>query len=121
MSIPASELQSHATGGAVDGGPGEDLAKVAGKSPTQLAMARFRKDKLSMVAFVVVAAYSLLAIAAPFLVHWGVLDPYSFHNSSKYLNINLGSVRPRRLAREVEALELAEPCAREFARVGLGV
>ena len=93
MSVPASELGSHT----IDTDPGlmptsEDAAKVAGKSPTQLAMARFRKDKLSMTAFIVVAAYSLLAIAAPFLVHFGVLDPYTFHNSAKVLDINLGSV-----------------------------
>jgi peptide/nickel transport system permease protein len=93
MSVPASELQSHVAGGDVGGPVDEDAAaKVAGKSPTQLALARFRKDKLSMASFVIVVAYTLLAIAAPFLVHWGVLDPYSFHNSSKFLDINLGSV-----------------------------
>src|ERR1700755_158924 len=93
MSVPASELQSHVAGGDTGAPLDPELAaKGAGKSPTQLALAPFRKDKLSMIAFVVVVAYTLLAIAAPFLGHWGVLDPYSFHNSSKFLDINLGSV-----------------------------
>ena len=94
MSVPASELGSHT----IDTDPGlippdaDAAAKVAGKSPTQLALARFRKDRLSMTSFVIVVLYTLLAIAAPFLVHWGVLDPYSIHNSNKILDINLGSV-----------------------------
>jgi peptide/nickel transport system permease protein len=91
MSLPASELGSHTVSTDLSQTE-DDAAKVAGRSPTQLAMARFRKDKLSMAAFIVVVLYVLLAIAAPFLVHWGVLDPYSFHNSDKYLNINEGSI-----------------------------
>ena len=55
-----------------------DLAKVdQGKSPTQLAIGRFRTDKLSMIAFGFVVTYILAAIAAPFLVKFGVLDPYT--------------------------------------------
>ncbi len=94
MSVPASELGSHT----IDTDPGlmppdaDAAAKVAGRSPTQLAVARFRKDRLSMASFVVVCLYVVLAVAAPFLVHFGVLDPYAFHNSSKFLDINLGSV-----------------------------
>jgi peptide/nickel transport system permease protein len=72
-----------------------DVTPVAGKaveglSPTQLAVRRFRRDKLSMVSFVVVALYSLAAIAAPILVKTGVLDPYTLHQN--LLNLNLGSV-----------------------------
>ncbi len=55
--------------------------KIVGRSPMQLAMRRFRKDKLSMAAFTVVAVYFLAAVAAPFLVKFGVLDPYTFHNT----------------------------------------
>ena len=40
---------------------------VAGLSPTKLAIRPFRKDRLSMVSFVVVALYILPALAAPFL------------------------------------------------------
>ena len=43
----------------------------------QLALARFRKDKLSMGAFFIVAIYLLAAVSAPFLVKLGVLDPLS--------------------------------------------
>ena len=42
-------------------------------------MDRFRQDKLSMISFVVVVLYLLAAIAAPFLVKFGVLDPTTFH------------------------------------------
>ncbi|HEY0888224.1 MAG TPA: ABC transporter permease [Nocardioides sp.] len=61
----------------------DETAKVAGKSPTRLAVERFRKDKLSMIAFVIVALYLLAALAAPFLVKFGVLDPFTLHNSGE--------------------------------------
>ncbi|CUR54703.1 Binding-protein-dependent transport systems inner membrane component [metagenome] len=54
-------------------------AVVKSKSPTQLAMARFRKDKKSMVALIVVLGYFVAGIAAPILVALGVLDPYTTH------------------------------------------
>ena len=78
MTVPATQLESE---NLPDPGatPEGDLAKVAGRSPTQLALARFRRDKLSMIAFVVVVLYILGGIAAPFLVKFGVLDPYTFH------------------------------------------
>lgn len=57
-------------------GPVKESA-IAGKSPTRLAYERFRADTKSMVAFWIVVAYLLLAIAAPFLVKFGVLDPTS--------------------------------------------
>jgi peptide/nickel transport system permease protein len=94
MSVGASELGSHT----IDTDPGmippdEDAAaKVAGKSPTQLAMARFRQDRLSMISFVIVVVYVVLAISAPLLVKFGVLDPYSFHSNNTVLDINAGSI-----------------------------
>ena len=73
-----SELESHLIGGEPEGSGEEAGGKaVVSKSPTQLAFGRFRKDKLSMISFVVVALYFLAAIAAPILVNTGVLDPYS--------------------------------------------
>lgn len=54
-------------------------SSVEGRSPMQLAVARFRADKKSMAALVVVALYFLAAIAAPILVRLGVLDPYAIH------------------------------------------
>jgi peptide/nickel transport system permease protein len=75
-----SELESHLLGNE----PEEPAAEVPGqavvsRSPTQLALGRFRKDKLSMVSFVIVVFYFLAAIAAPILVHFGVLDPTTNH------------------------------------------
>jgi peptide/nickel transport system permease protein len=52
---------------------------IAGRSPMQLAMARFRKDRLSMVSFFISLLLVLCAIAAPILVAAGVLHPNSFH------------------------------------------
>jgi len=73
-----SELESHLLGEEPKE-PAEEIAgkAVVSKSPTQLAMRRFRKDKLSMVSFTIVALYFLAAVAAPILVNTGVLDPYT--------------------------------------------
>lgn len=79
MSVQASNLESEQLPDPT-AGPGGDLSKIAGQSPTRLAVGRFRRDKLSMIAFVVVLLYFLAAIAAPFLVKAGVLDPTSFNN-----------------------------------------
>jgi peptide/nickel transport system permease protein len=57
----------------------EGAAKVAGRSPTQLAIARFRSDKLSMVSFFISVFIILCAIAAPILVALDVLNPRKFH------------------------------------------
>ena len=77
-----SELESHLLGAEPEGPPVEEGGgkAVVSKSPTQLAMRRFRKDKLSMVSFVVVALYFLAAVAAPILVNTGVLDPQTYHD-----------------------------------------
>ena len=53
MTVPASNLQSEQTA-RPRAGPSGRRRQVAGQSPTQLAMARFRQDKLSMISFVVV-------------------------------------------------------------------
>lgn len=50
---------------------------VLSRSPRQLAWARFKRDKKTVVAAVIVAIYILLAIAAPILVALGVLQPYA--------------------------------------------
>ncbi len=92
MTIPASDLESH-TADSSFGNPDDGTTHVvAGRSPTQLAMSRFRKDKLSMIAFWVVVAYVLLGIAAPFLVKFGVLDPYTFNSNPKFLDIEAGAI-----------------------------
>ncbi|QYJ05215.1 ABC transporter permease [Nocardioides panacisoli] len=77
--MTGSDLESHLADHAdhADEVAEADRTAVKSKSPTQLAMARFRKDKLSMAAAIVVLTYTLAAIAAPFLVWFGVIDPYT--------------------------------------------
>jgi peptide/nickel transport system permease protein len=91
MTIPASELETHSATGPGPSGEGA-VEAVAGQSPTQLAVARFRKDRLSMVAFVIVVIYVIIAIAAPFLAKLGILDPLTFHSNNTVLDVNAGGI-----------------------------
>ena len=75
MTLPATELETHAAPLAEEGSG----AKVAGRSPTQLAIARFRADRLSMVSLFFTVLIVLCAIAAPILVALGVLEPNKFN------------------------------------------
>jgi peptide/nickel transport system permease protein len=87
MSLPESQLERLETTVPVDVA---DPEAVTGKSPTQLAVGRFRRDKLSMVAFIIVATYVIGAVLAPILVKFGVIDPLSFNQ--KLLDPSLGSI-----------------------------
>lgn len=87
MSLPESQLERLENTVPVDV---QDPEKVKGKSPTQLAVGRFRRDKLSMAAFVVVATYVILAAMAPLLVKVGVIDPLTPHQN--LLDPNIGSI-----------------------------
>jgi len=78
MTTTASNLESEQLPDPT-GAPQGELSKLKGRSPTRLAIGRFRRDKLSMISFAVVVLYVLAAIAAPFLVKFGVLDPTTFH------------------------------------------
>jgi len=93
MSVQASNLESEQLPDPT-AGPGGDLSKIAGQSPTKLAIGRFRRDKLSMIAFAVVAVYFLAALAAPFLVKFGVLDPFTYHStgSDSLIDANSGGL-----------------------------
>lgn len=75
-----SDLETH---GAVPAGTvaaeGAPPKEIEGKSPFQLAMGRLRRDKLTLVSLGIVVTYVLAAIAAPFLVKAGILDPYTTH------------------------------------------
>jgi peptide/nickel transport system permease protein len=53
--------------------------KVVGRSPWKIAKSRFRRDKVSMTAFVIVLIYAAMAVLAPILDKLGVIDPQSFH------------------------------------------
>ena len=54
-------------------------AVIKGRTPWQLARDRFVRDKVSMAMGVVVVLAVLIAVLAPFLVRFGVLDPYTYH------------------------------------------
>ncbi|WP_372733449.1 ABC transporter permease [Nocardioides sp.] len=70
-----SPLQESALEAAEPSAGATEITGIASKSPGQLAFARFRKDKKSMVSLYIVIFYLLAAIAAPILVKTGVLDP----------------------------------------------
>lgn len=53
--------------------------QVAARSPGQLAWARFRADKKTVVAAIIVGVCVILAISAPILVKLGVLDPFTLN------------------------------------------
>jgi peptide/nickel transport system permease protein len=74
-----SDLETHGSVSAAPVPVDPDGEVVEGKSPFQLALQRFRRDKLTMISAGVVATYVLAAIAAPFLVKIGFLDPYTTH------------------------------------------
>ena len=75
-----SDVETH---GAVSAGTvtteGAPAEAIEGKSPFQLAMGRLRRDRLTLISLSVVVLYVLAAIAAPFLVKAGILDPYTTH------------------------------------------
>lgn len=75
-----SDLETH---GAVPAGAvaaeGTPPKAIEGKSPFQLALGRLRRDKLTLISLGIVVTYVLAAIAAPFLVKAGILDPYTTH------------------------------------------
>jgi peptide/nickel transport system permease protein len=54
-------------------------APIISRSPGRLAWGRFLADKKTVVASAVVILYVLLAIAAPILVAFGALDPFTIH------------------------------------------
>ncbi|MGB0099092.1 MAG: ABC transporter permease [Nocardioides sp.] len=75
-----SDLETHGSVGAgtvtAEGAP---PSAIEGKSPFQLALGRLRRDKLTMIALGFVVTYVLAAIAAPFMVKAGLLDPFTLN------------------------------------------
>jgi peptide/nickel transport system permease protein len=87
MSFPESQLER------VDLAPAEVVVEdqaVAGQSPTQLALGRFRRDKLSMISFWVVAFYVVAGVVAPILVKTKVLKPNQLNQ--QLLDVDLGGI-----------------------------
>lgn len=91
MSVPESQLEQVSGEVPVPSSQGSDSPKaVEGRSPTQLAIARFRRDRLSMVAFWITMFYVLAAIVAPILVWTNVLKWNSTDQST--LNVDMGGI-----------------------------
>ena len=88
MTLPISSIDAHRPAG--DSADDTAVEKIAGRSPTQLALRRFRRDKLSMISFGIVAFYLLMAVAAPILDKVGVLDPLSLNQ--ELLDIESGGL-----------------------------
>lgn len=87
MSLPESQLERLESTVSIDV---VDPERVMGKSPTELAYGRFRRDKLSMVAFTIVAFYVVAGVVAPILVAAKVLHPTALNQ--QLLDVNLGGV-----------------------------
>jgi peptide/nickel transport system permease protein len=87
MSLPESQLERLESTVPVDV---KDPEQVLGKSPTQLAYGRFRRDKLSMTAFMVVAFYVVAGVLAPIMVALKVIHPTALNQH--LLDVNLGGV-----------------------------
>jgi peptide/nickel transport system permease protein len=87
MSLPESQLERLETSVTLDV---TDPEEVKGKSPTQLAAGRFRRDKLSMLSLSIVLLYTIGAIAAPVLYKLHVIEPLKLNQN--LLDPNLGSI-----------------------------
>ena len=61
--------------------PGKKPAKeIAGKSPTQIALTRLRKDKVAVVCAIIIFLLVLIAVIGPFIVrkmglYWDITEP----------------------------------------------
>ena len=87
MSLPESQLERLESTVPVDV---RDPERVMGKSPTQLAYGRFRRDKLSMTALMVVVFYVVAGVLAPIMVALNVIHPTALNQN--LLDVNLGGV-----------------------------
>src|SRR3954467_8669977 len=63
--------------------PTAESTEIAGRSLSQIAWGRLRRDKVAMVSLITVVLVLLIAIFAPLVVKLGGVDPYSFHNDVK--------------------------------------
>jgi peptide/nickel transport system permease protein len=77
MSVPLSDFENEVA--SVDSEAQVTEQGITGRSPTRLAMTRLRRDKVSMVALTIVIIAVLVAIVAPILRSFGVLDPLGLH------------------------------------------
>jgi peptide/nickel transport system permease protein len=78
MSLPTRQIDTEVAP-VSEASAGEGQKAIAGRSPGQLAWRRMRHDAVTMAALVLVALFVLIAVAAPFLRKFGILDPYTPH------------------------------------------
>jgi len=84
--LPPGKLEAEVTANQTTfGSPASDgvaaVVGIASRTPAQLAWKRFRSDRKTLVAAVIVAIYVVLALLAPVLVATGVIDPYLTHQN----------------------------------------
>ena len=63
--------------------PSGESTEIAGRSLSQIAWGRLRRDKVAMTSLVVLIVVILLAAFAPLVTKLVGVDPYSFHNSKE--------------------------------------
>ncbi|MGZ4748924.1 MAG: ABC transporter permease [Oryzihumus sp.] len=55
--------------------------KIAGRTTWQIARARLRRDKVSMIALFVCGTFATVGVLSPVLTGLGWIDPYSYHHN----------------------------------------
>jgi len=76
VSVPVSEVEAVLD---VPDTGGVAVVPIEGRSPASLAWRRLRRDRVTMASLAVVILLSLLAVAAPFLKAFHVIDPSTPH------------------------------------------
>ncbi|MDI5970469.1 ABC transporter permease [Streptomyces sp. SL13] len=92
MSVPtqAAGRPEPVAGGAADGHGGPGRARFAGRSPRQLAWARFRRDKVGVVCAFVVLLYLLIAACAPLITKLYGENAYTLYGQDDNLLNSFG-------------------------------
>src|SRR4051794_24746877 len=77
MTVPVSEVEAIVEFPEAADGPG--ATRIEGRTPAQIAWQRIRREPVTLASLVVVAVLVLLAIAAPILKAFHVIDPTTPH------------------------------------------
>jgi peptide/nickel transport system permease protein len=83
-------VPADASSAAAAGGTGNRPGEPAGRSPGQLAWARFRRDRAGIVCAAVVGVFILVAVAAPLITKLYGKDPYQLYGQDDGLLDSLG-------------------------------
>ena len=65
------------------GAGGAESTEIAGRSLTQIAWGRLRRDKVAMTNLVVLTIVILIAVLAPLITKLVGVDPYTFHDKKE--------------------------------------